>query len=504
MRIANIHQFTENHRFYVFRDFTLGTMDYRMLSAIYQPMVGAFAVSLYTLLYQQISADQAGYSSIEQQRRLFLALDLEMSERGRKYFIEQSSRLEAIGLLQTCRKYIKDSEDYFYEYELVQPLSPLEFFENQHLTLLLRDKIGKHMVLQYRDTLFAAKPEELNGALNGSENLTVPFYDLFKLNTQVIDYDFEQSLMEPAAARQADRPESAEGRAHPAGVQSGLNDGFLYSDIINRFPKETSRNRAYVERLRFESEQLAAINYVARKYELSLQDTCRLLDEDGVFDEQGALRIDALQQRANLYLLQGKKRRDEQERFALKTAELHQPEELRDFEEKTVEASYYLEVPSMFQGQCDIHEYNMMLRNWPYTLVLKKFFPGSVPDTVMKLFEKIDLNYKLSEEVTNVLIHYLKAYNLSWNKPYIEQIVTDMLGKQVGTFEQAVQYIRERNVVKEKGGSKATSYSGRGKGKQKPRIPIVAPERGGQRVSEEELQEILQLAERLDSSKKRM
>ena len=52
-----------------------------MLGSIYQPMVGAFAVSLYRLLVSHVPLEKVGYSAIEQQRRLFLTLGLEPSEK---------------------------------------------------------------------------------------------------------------------------------------------------------------------------------------------------------------------------------------------------------------------------------------------------------------------------------------------------------------------------------------------------------------------------------------
>ena len=55
MRINNILQFTEYHRYYIFRDFSLSSLDYKMLSLIYQPMIGAFAVAFYQQLYHGIA-----------------------------------------------------------------------------------------------------------------------------------------------------------------------------------------------------------------------------------------------------------------------------------------------------------------------------------------------------------------------------------------------------------------------------------------------------------------
>ena len=58
MRITHVLQFTEHHRYYTFRGFSLSPLDMRMLTLIYQPMIGASAISLYQLLYHQVMEGQ--------------------------------------------------------------------------------------------------------------------------------------------------------------------------------------------------------------------------------------------------------------------------------------------------------------------------------------------------------------------------------------------------------------------------------------------------------------
>lgn len=487
MRITNMLHFSEYHRFYVMRDFSLSSLDLKMLSTIYQPMIGAFAISLYHTLFQQLPAEKVGSSLMEQQRKLFLALELEGGERGRKWFIEQTSRLEAVGLLRTARRFVEASDDYVYEYTLYAPLSPEEFFKNQHLTLLLRDKVGKYMVFSLRDELVLPEHEELRDA--NSENLSVPFYELFRLNTQVVDYELERALFESAASKPAQsRPEV-------------VIKGFQYSDIIMHFPRE-SANRAFVERLKYEPEQMAQINFVAKKYGLYLTDMCRLLDEDGVFEPDGEIALDLLQHKANSMFRQDKKRSEERARYMAKVeqgrgAAADKPAETEAASEKAVEMEFYLEVPDIFQGECNQHQYNYILRNEPYMFLLEKIFSkGTVPDGLLDTLTKVDLNYGLKEEVINVLIHYLYVNKRSWSKASIEFSVTDMLAKQVGSYEQAVQYIREQSRYKE---AKSSSRSGRtgsaaaggqrggARSKAKPQLPIVEdkPAAVSQRTAEE-------------------
>ncbi|MEF7442581.1 helicase DnaB [Paenibacillus lautus] len=499
MRMTNFLHFTENHRYCVYRDFCLSGLDDKMLGSIYQPMVGAFAVSLYRLLVSHVPLEKVGYSAIEQQRRLFLTLGLEPSEKGRRYLIEQTSKLEAVGLLQTSRMFVPETDDHVYEYELQAPLSPAEFFNTQHLTLLLRDKVGKFAVLSLREELWSKEPLEWSGISLNKENISVPFYDIFELNTHVIDYELEQALEEVAVSRKPVLPPNPQGE--------GLN----YADIILRFPRE-SRNRVFVERLRYDHEQMGIVNYVVRKYDLSTQDLCRLLDEDGIFTEHGEVVLDDLQHKASLHFRQGMKMQEKRQITAGKVVALHQemtadPDE--PAQEHAVQMEYYVEVPAQFQSKCDIHQYNMMLRNEPYTRLLQTFFPGSVPAQFLDIFEKIDLSYKLPGEVINVLIHYLMSLIAAGgeqriNRNFVEAIASNMLLKQVNSYEKAVQYIRDQAKMKgkQKAASQRTRTYAKG-GKAKPEIPVALETDQAEAVSDEEFEEMMRFAAEMQAGNKK-
>lgn len=500
MRMSNMHHFTEHHRYVAYREFSLSELDRKMLSHVYQPMVGAFAIGLYHLLYQHAPADRVGYSGIDAQRRLFLLLGLEPSEKGRTYFVEQTSKLEAVGLLQTSRMLLPDMEEYMYEYELQPPLSPHDFFRTQHLTLLLRDFVGKYAVLNLREQFSTGEPFDETVKEAERENISIPFYELFRLNTQVIDVELEQALDEVAPSRASVRPSAVTEEAEAPALN--------YADIIIRFPKQ-SVNRSFVERLRYDQEGLGVINYVVRKFGLTLQETVRLLDEDGIFAENGRIIIDELQHRAHMHFRQNKRRGEWQEREQQRIGHLGE-ETAAPQEEVAVEMEFYVDVPPQFSGKCDIHQYNMMLRNTPYTQLLDRFFPGAVPDSFLDMFTKMDLNYKLPDEVINVLIHYLmtmlaQGADQRLNRNFVEAIVSNMLVKQVNTYEQAVMYTRQQSQLQETGaarsGGKAASQRTRSRyGKAaKPAIPIVTrSQEAPSSLSQEEIDAARALARRLD------
>lgn len=500
MRIGNLLQFTENHRYYIFRDFSLSSLDYKMLTLVYQPMIGGLAVALFQQLYHGVPEGHSGYSGLEPQRRLLLGLGLEMNEQGRRKLIELCSLLEAVGLLQTSRVGVPEQAELVYEYEVLSPLSPGEFFRNLHLTMLLRDKIGKYALIEVRESFGAKEPDELAESQLEKENISVPFYELFRLNSHSFDSELDQALAEVAPSRQAAKRPPAE------------TAGIPYGEIIMRFPR-MSANRKHVERLRSHEDRLAAVNYVAYKYELSVTDICHLLDEDGVFQEDGELLVDELQLRAGQFYRQGKKRERERQR-AIARVETAGLDASADDElplEHAVGEEHYLPVPAALAGRCDIPQYNMLMRNEPRTRFLQRFFPGAVPDAIDRLFERIDLNYRLPEPVINVLIHYVIGTNDSkrLTRTFVEAVAANMLVQQVDTFEKAIGYVREQEKIEqekrkpsETEGGRAPARGGRYGGNRgasrKPAIPVVQSMPTGGAASPEELEELRRLARELD------
>ncbi|WP_296973033.1 DnaD domain protein [Thermobacillus sp. ZCTH02-B1] len=502
MRIEHGHQFTEHHRYVVYRNFSLSPLDMKTLSLIYQPMIGAPAVSLYLLLYHQIDETRTGYSRPEAQRRLMLGLGVGLGDAGRRYLIEQASRLEAVGLLQTNRIAAPGSDEILYEYVLVRPLEPAEFFTNPHFTLLLRDKIGKYAVIALREQFESPLPEELDQPGLSREDLSVPFFEIFRVQPHSADAELEQALAEIAASRER-------APAPPPEPSAGI----AYGELILGFPR-TSANRPFVERLRTDRNGMAAVNYIAYKYDLDAVDMRRLLDEPGVFSPDGELLFDELQRRASVYYRQNRRLEEERNRIAGRSAaQAASPDEGEDEppEEIPVPEDWYLPVPESLAGRCDIAQYNFLMRNEPHTRFLKRFFPGAVPAWLDRAFERIDLHYRMPREVINVLIHYLfgtgSAQRLSGD--FIDKVASNMLARGVDTYEKAIRYVREQMELEqrlkeaERRAPVSAQAPGRGSrggrsGTRKPAIPVAEQRTGGRQLTPEELAEALRLASELE------
>ncbi|WP_162309361.1 DnaD domain protein [Cohnella abietis] len=488
-------EFTENHRYFTNRDFALSALDRKVWVALYQPMVGAVSAAFYQLLYHQCAEESAGYSTIEPQRKLLLGLGLELNATGRQIAVEASSKLEAVGLLQVFRNHNPLTEELLYEYVLQRPLNSEEFFSNFHLTLLLRDKIGKTALLELKESFTRQLPPELARFVN-REEATVPFYEMFKIGAAAMDPELEMGWAESATAKE---------RTPSFKPQERIR----HTEMLLRFPRG-SANRGFVERLNRAPESMAQLNYLAYKFNLEVPEICRLLDEDGIFHQDGLLLWDELQNRANLIYRQDRKREEERERFLARGEERSAPADTSN----VTSSAMQLAIPERFQSDVSIDRYNEMLRREPYTRMLERYFPGAVPDAFVRIFERIDLNYKLPEPVINVLIHYVFSlgHTQRLTKPFVDSIASNMLAKGIDTLDKAVMYIREQDKLnatlerKRRGeeparaggnGSGAQGRSSSSAGRRKPAMSVVKDSGPAQQVTPEELEKMLELAREL-------
>lgn len=484
MRMTNLLHFTENHRFTIHRDFSLSPLDLRMISIIYQPMVGAYATSLYLLLNQQLPAERIGYTAADQLRKLFLALGTQPNERGRKLLVEQCSKLEAVGLLHTFRTELSQTEEYIYEFRLSAPLKPTEFFQTQHLLLLLRDKIGKYPVMALRSDLEGVQQPDVDDPYGIREELSMPFYEIFLLDSQTVDLEFEQASTMTKLNVQMPMSEHKE------------EERLQYGHIIRRFPKN-STNRPYVEKLKDHEDDLALINYLAEKYRLNLKEMCQLLDEEGVFTTKGKLLGDQLEHKANETFLQSRKREENVEWSSLgqTQSEASRVQTAATEDTNAAELMTELKVPEWLVEQYDSSSYTKMLSTEPHTQVLRVLVAPNISRPTLNLFSKLNLYYRLPDAVLNVLVHHMRTTKLPWKENYIEKMAASLQGEQILTFAQAVEYFHKESearsgVIKPSGSNNKKKTGFKEKTSQKPKIPIFRATEQDEPLSTEAIEEI--------------
>lgn len=495
MKLTNLLQLTEHHRFVVVRRFGLSPLDARMLHAAYQPMVGGLAVALYTTLSLSIPADTSGVSDAAALGQLFLASGLVPNEQGRKRLVEATSMLEAVGLLQTFRRMDGD-EVAEYEFRLQPPLRPEQFFGVHHLWLLLQDKLGPTAAGAVRGSFvkegLAEIPDER------CEDISTPFYEVFRLH------------VDPSASAEAEEERPGDFGKPGSEAEFG-RDGFRPDELLRRFPR-SSGNRRCVERLVADAGQLARMNYDAGRFGLTLKQTVSLLDETGMFSGDGEWQQDHFRARAGEMYRQTKRRGQTGRPAPSAGGEAAGGASAASADsagqEREVAQPYWLEVPDQFQGQCDVRQYNAMLVNSSYMRILKLFFqPSAVPAAVEEAFMAMNVSYQLPDEVINVLIHYIRVNDLDWKRNYLDAIGANLAGKRIRSFEHAVAYFRKEKQSRKAAGTKTSrdgegarrgrSSSGKAAAAAKPVIPVVRPE-GRPEATEEDIRRIMEIAKRVN------
>ncbi|WP_033541349.1 replication initiation and membrane attachment family protein, partial [Planococcus sp. CAU13] len=137
--------------------------DRQLLTLLYQPMIGAEAVSLYLSLWAEgetLRAETPHYS-------LMNTLGMPISK-----IFESRIQLEAIGLLKTYRK---GSDSRTFLYELCPPLDPKDFFTDPLLSMFLFSKIGDIAYRRVRDR-FVIPAEDIDSF----EEVSRTFTDIFQ------------------------------------------------------------------------------------------------------------------------------------------------------------------------------------------------------------------------------------------------------------------------------------------------------------------------------------
>ena len=111
----------------------LNENDRKLLTTLYQPIIGTVAICLYFTLWSDLNKTNI-ISNEFTHHHLMNSMGLKLDE-----IIIARKKLEALGLLKT---FFKEGNINNYIYELYSPLSPIEFFSNPILSssLLARDR----------------------------------------------------------------------------------------------------------------------------------------------------------------------------------------------------------------------------------------------------------------------------------------------------------------------------------------------------------------------------
>ena len=363
--------------------------DRRLLTMLYQPIIGSNSVNLFLTLWMDL--DKNEFMSVEENHHhLMTSTSLSINE-----IIAAREKLEAVGLLKTFYKEKEEENNYIYE--LFSPLSPSEFFSHPILNIVLFNSVGKK---EYEKIVDYFKVPRIT--LTDYEDITKSFNDVF---TSTPSTTFENNIQNIKTTNKL-----------------GLNTENIvdFDLLISSLPKETISEKTFTKEIK------KLINDLSLIYNLSIEEIKNIiltsLNERQMIDKT-MLRKNA----RNYYQFENNGKLPS-------LIYQNQPEYLRSpisKDSKRAKMIYTFETIS------------------PYNYLKYKNNGAKPTDRDLKIIENLRVDLELSPAVINVLIYYvLTVNNNKLNKNLIETIASQWKRLNIETAEDAMTQVLKESKKK--------------------------------------------------------
>ncbi|MDM5330755.1 replication initiation and membrane attachment family protein [Neobacillus sp. CF12] len=389
--------------------------DRKVLTFLYQPLIGSTCLSLYMTLWAELDENRL-WSESSTHHLLMNLLSVNLKD-----IHEARLKLEGIGLLKT---YVKtDESGRSFIYEIHPPLNPEQFFLDGMLNIYLYRKIGKnHFSRLKRFFSIPKKPMEEDYL-----DVTRAFQDVFASATP----GSLQYMQEHSEDLEAEPAQEFIGRSDQKPIQidtstfdfemlmAGLNESLVPQKSLTKKVKEVVSNLAFlygISPIEMKNFILGAIN---ENDEIDIEDLRK-----GARDWYQFENYDQLPSLIN------------RTQPAVHQVQLTEP---KTQEEKLIR--YYETTPP---------------------IVTFKELSGGVEPSVanLKILEEIMIKYKLPPGVVNVLIEVvLRKTDMKFTKNFVESIASHWARLKIKTVKDAMEAARkeERSFKESKKTGKATN-----------------------------------------------
>ena len=353
--------------------------DKRILTMLYQPIIGNVAINLYFTLWSFLDRNEV--KSLEwTHHHLMVNLGISLEQ-----IIIAREKLEGIGLIRTYYK--RDNINHFV-YELYSPIDGYQFFNNPILNIALYNNLGKQ---EYEKTLSYFKNHRVN--LNGYEDITCKFNDIY--NTSIgknLEYDYEDIKKENR-------------------IGFNIEPKFDLNSVISLIPEEMLNQRSITK----ETKEL--IYKLAFIYDLN-EDNIRYIISNSI-NEKHTIDKDLIRENCRkFYSFEN----------AGKLPSLiyrNQPEYLRKpvgDVSKRAQAIYYFETTS------------------PYDFLYEKNNNSEPNSRELKIIESLMIDLNMKPGVVNVLIDYvLRINDNKLVKSFVDSIASQWVRSKIETVDQAMK-----------------------------------------------------------------
>lgn len=386
-------------------------LDRKLITMLYQPIIGFSATSLYFTLVDDLDKRELISEELTH-HHLMTTMQLKLDD-----IVIARKKLEAVGLLKT---YLKKDTVNHYIYLLYSPISASEFLNHPVLNIVLYNNLGKKEYDRIVDYFKIPKPN-----LKDYDDITASFSNVFKSVSGNILIE-NDNLMKVETNKLK------------------IDDKIDFNLLISSIPSDMVSPRCFNE----DTKEL--INNLAYTYDIdviSMQGLVRnSINEKGLID-----KILLRKNVRNYYQFENDGR--------LPTfVYSKQPEFLKT---PAGDTSKWAKMVYTFES---VH---------PYDFLRSKYKNGEPSLRDLKIIESLLVDQKMTPGVVNVLIDYvLKVNNQKLSKNYIDTIAGQLNRLHVETVEDAMRVTeKEHKKLKKQFDIKNTKQIVKPKVERKEQLP---------------------------------
>lgn len=371
----------------------LNENDRRIISMLYQPIIGSIATSLYYTFWADLDKTEL-LSGEYTHHHLMTSLRIKMDA-----IVNARKKLEAVGLLKS---YVKTGSSNSYVYEIFSPISASEFFNHPILNIVFYNNVGKK---EYESVLKYFRVPKIN--LSSYEEITSKFDEVFESAPGTLYDNLNEDL-----------------RVNKTG-QIKIDEHFDFGLLLSSVPNGLITSKTFSREVK---ELINNLSYIYNLDALEMKSSIlNAIKENGLIDKN-LLRKNV----RNYY-------KYENENKLPSLIYKSQPEYLKNpvgSEDKRAKMIYVFE------------------NTTPYNF-LKGANKGVKPTIRdLNLLESLLTDFKLNPGVVNVLIDYvLKINNKKLTKSFVEAIASQWKRLNIETVEEAMkaaekEYKKSKKIVK--------------------------------------------------------
>ncbi|MFD3445352.1 replication initiation and membrane attachment family protein [Microbacteriaceae bacterium 4G12] len=384
-------------RYRVYASGLLHSYDRKVLTMLYQPLIGSKAFSLYMTLWSELEQDRLSAQE-NTHHSLIVDMYMKLSE-----IYEERVKLEAIGLLKVYVK--KENDIRKFLYELQPPLSPKQFFDDIVLNIFLYNRMGRNNYNKVKQYFLEHEIDTASYA-----NVTRSFNDVFQSFAPEQLAHLESEITMPPSMTMAGRT---------SGNQAEIfNDFFDFSLFLEGLSGLVPK-KAITESVK---ECIIKLAYVYGIDSLTMQNMVL-----GALTEHSTIDTEKLRKGARDWY------------------QFEHGQALPTFSERIqpLEAQTMREKEPTSQEEALIKQLEEIS---PRQLLTE--ISGGIEPTAsdLQIIEDVMIKQKLLPGVVNVLIYYVMLRtDMKLSKGYVEKIAGHWARKKIKTVTAAMALAKEEN-----------------------------------------------------------